>query len=278
LRMLAFILRARGELTLARQAYTESFDLGERTRAVGLALVAMSEGKHEEAVEILEPALNSVPPSQPIVARQLLPFTVEALVAVGRLEDAARYVDTTPQLPEEGMGEAQLHHAIGLLRLGQHRFAEAVGELTQASESWEKIGNRLEHRRARVALLEAMLSASNGSDALTLGRQLLDELGRPLLPREREVVRRMLRRAGVRTPPTKTASTGELPVLKSILTSREEAVLHEVAKGRTNREIATELGISEKTVSVHVSHILAKLGCKTRTQAASYSLAREGAR
>jgi DNA-binding NarL/FixJ family response regulator len=55
-----------------------------------------------------------------------------------------------------------------------------------------------------------------------------------------------------------------------LLTSREEAVLQEVAKGRTNREIAEALGIAEKTVGVHVSHILAKLGCKTRTQAARY--------
>jgi DNA-binding NarL/FixJ family response regulator len=57
-----------------------------------------------------------------------------------------------------------------------------------------------------------------------------------------------------------------------VLTSREEAVLQEVAKGRTNREIAEVLGIAEKTVAVHVSHILAKLGCKTRTQAARFAV------
>jgi two-component system nitrate/nitrite response regulator NarL len=48
-------------------------------------------------------------------------------------------------------------------------------------------------------------------------------------------------------------------------------VLREVAQGSTNREIANALGIAEKTVSVHVSHILAKLGCRTRTQAARYA-------
>jgi DNA-binding NarL/FixJ family response regulator len=58
---------------------------------------------------------------------------------------------------------------------------------------------------------------------------------------------------------------------KPVLTSREISVLHEVAQGRTNREIATTLGIAEKTVSVHVSHILAKLGCRTRTQAARFA-------
>src|SRR4029079_15561870 len=87
-----------------------------------------------------------------------------------------------------------------------------------------------------------------------------------LLPREREAVRRILRRAGVRTRPPSSDERRE----KSVLTAREEAVLQEVAQGRTNREIADSLGIAEKTVGVHVSHILAKLGCRTRTQAARF--------
>jgi len=119
----------------------------------------------------------------------------------------------------------------------------------------------------RVALLEALLAEGDSAEGLALGRGLLEQLGRPLLPREREVVRRILRRAGVRTRPTrKTPERGE----STGLTSREQAVLREVANGRTNREIASALGIAEKTVSVHVSHILAKLGCKTRTQAARF--------
>jgi DNA-binding NarL/FixJ family response regulator len=66
------------------------------------------------------------------------------------------------------------------------------------------------------------------------------------------------------------STTAERRAAGSLLTTREQAVLNEVAKGRTNREIALALGIAEKTVSVHVSHILAKLGCKTRTQAARF--------
>ena len=53
----------------------------------------------------------------------------------------------------------------------------------------------------------------------------------------------------------------------SALTPRERAVLAELADGRTNRQIARRLFIAEKTVSVHVSHILAKLGLRTRVQA-----------
>ncbi len=56
------------------------------------------------------------------------------------------------------------------------------------------------------------------------------------------------------------------------LTPREREVLTEVAAGRTNREIAASLFISESTAGVHVSNILGKLGVSTRTEAARVAL------
>lgn len=55
------------------------------------------------------------------------------------------------------------------------------------------------------------------------------------------------------------------------LTNREQSVLALVARGLTNRQIADELAIREKTVSVHVSSVLSKLGLASRTQAALYA-------
>jgi DNA-binding NarL/FixJ family response regulator len=56
------------------------------------------------------------------------------------------------------------------------------------------------------------------------------------------------------------------------LTPREQDVLVEVARGRSNREIARELSLSEKTVKTHVSAILGKLGVQDRTQAALHAV------
>jgi two-component system NarL family response regulator len=58
------------------------------------------------------------------------------------------------------------------------------------------------------------------------------------------------------------------------LSPRELEVLRHVVNGRSNKEIAAELGLSEVTIKVHVGHILQKLGVEDRTQAATTAIAR----
>ncbi|UHA73802.1 response regulator [Paenibacillus sp. 481] len=57
-----------------------------------------------------------------------------------------------------------------------------------------------------------------------------------------------------------------------LLTARETEVLRFIALGRSNKEIAQEMTISEKTVKTHVSNLLSKLGMSARTQAAIYAV------
>jgi DNA-binding NarL/FixJ family response regulator len=61
------------------------------------------------------------------------------------------------------------------------------------------------------------------------------------------------------------------PVDEPDLTPREREVLDGLGRGLSNKRIALELGLAEKTVKTHVSHVLAKLGVSDRTQAALYA-------
>jgi len=73
----------------------------------------------------------------------------------------------------------------------------------------------------------------------------------------------------------RSAGTGGAVAGLDALTGREREVLAEIAKGRSNREIARALGVSEKTVKAHVSSVLAKLGVQDRTQAALLAVRHE---
>ncbi|PHD21745.1 DNA-binding response regulator [Bacillus wiedmannii] len=83
-------------------------------------------------------------------------------------------------------------------------------------------------------------------------------------------------------PKVTPALFGRLAVKKekenpfSMLTKREQQVLREIAKGRSNKEIAAELHITEQTVKTHVSNVLAKLEVDDRTQAALHAVKHGG--
>lgn len=80
-----------------------------------------------------------------------------------------------------------------------------------------------------------------------------------------------LRRRGTSRGGKKSAADGPYPGTET-LTSREQEVLLLLATGMSNRHIARQLGIAEKTVKNHLAAIFAKLGVHARTQAAVYAI------
>jgi len=135
---------------------------------------------------------------------------------------------------------------------------ELVGAWEESVAAFARFGHRFECARSRARLADVLRATGRHAEAqehASLAREIALELGAaPLLAQ--------LRAAG----PTARRRVGATRYDQS-LTAREREVLALVAQGRSNREIASRLYISAKTVSVHVSNILAKLGAGGRTEA-----------
>jgi two-component system, NarL family, response regulator LiaR len=86
------------------------------------------------------------------------------------------------------------------------------------------------------------------------------------------VAARLLRTLSEPGPSIRRGEAGTDP--GASLTPREREVLELIAAGRSNKRIAFELGIAEKTVKTHVGHLMAKLGVSDRTQAALLAVRR----
>jgi DNA-binding NarL/FixJ family response regulator len=134
--------------------------------------------------------------------------------------------------------------------------AELVQAWRASAAGFEEFGEVYEVARSRARLAVVLRAAGHLEEAQSEAarvREVAIRLGaRPLL-------------AAVE------GFTGRVPVPErsTELTPREREILGLVAEGRTNGEIARQLFISTKTVSVHVSNILAKLGASGRTEAAA---------
>jgi DNA-binding CsgD family transcriptional regulator/tetratricopeptide (TPR) repeat protein len=144
-----------------------------------------------------------------------------------------------------------------------------------AAAGWEALGQPYPAACARVREAEALLTGgaprARVEAALGAAHEVAVRLGAVPLRRELELLARR-GRVQLRTPaePVPVAEAEAPSVARSLgLTRREAEVLALLAEGRTNRQIGQELFITEKTASIHVSRILAKLGVAGRVEAAT---------
>jgi DNA-binding CsgD family transcriptional regulator len=163
--------------------------------------------------------------------------------------------------------------------LGEAEFARLVGHVDPypweaAAKTWARLGQPYPAAYARWREAEARLLAGVAREqvayALRAARLTATELGAAPL---RSEIERLARRARLDLAANVVDATPERehpsPLDQLGLTTREQEVLALVAAGRTNREIAQALFISPKTATVHVSHILGKLGVRSRVEAAA---------
>jgi DNA-binding CsgD family transcriptional regulator len=130
-------------------------------------------------------------------------------------------------------------------------------------------GHVYEQARSRWRLAEALLAADDraaAAEELRAAAEVAARLGATPL---RSAVTALARRGRLDLP-----GVGRVPGAAAVFTPREAEVLRLLAQGRTNRQIGAELYMSEKTASVHVSRILAKLGAGGRTEAVALAAAR----
>lgn len=217
--------------------------IGERAVTLVWGELALAQSKPDEALHLAERLLATVPGGgrgqPPQAIPHLLKLTGEALMALGRAEEA------TAALEEAGRGARERHAHPVLWTI--------CGSLGQAY------------------LLLRRVDAAREQDAAA--RRLIGELGATIDDREQaEQFERAACAALPALPPLRPREAARRSL--GGLTAREYEVARLVSEGKTSREIAALLRVSERTVEVHVSNVLGKLGFSSRTQIAVWVVER----
>jgi DNA-binding NarL/FixJ family response regulator len=226
------------------------------------------DGQAALAVATLERRLEQIG-ADSMLAAPLLALLVDAQVAQhepARAQEAASSLARLARQAGQAVLDAESAFATG--RALQAAGADGIAELAHALERFSALELSYEAACARLALAEGLAetSAEVAIGEAKLALAAFDRLGAGGdADRAAHLVRRL--GGGTRPGPRRDAE----------LTEREEEVLELLAAGLSNREIAERLFLSIKTVEHHVSRVLAKLGLKTRAEAAAAHLRRRSA-
>jgi DNA-binding CsgD family transcriptional regulator/tetratricopeptide (TPR) repeat protein len=249
--------RLRGELEAAEEAYKEASRFGWEPQP-GLALLRLAQGKGDAAAASIRRVMGET--TDTLRRASLLPAYVQIMLAAGDAEaarDGCRELAKISERYDSGVLAAMLDHARGAVELADGDAGAALGPLRQASQAWQELHAPYETARVRV-LLGLACRAVGDHDAFELeldaARATLEELGAA------PDVAWVDSLAGHAMPPDAHG-----------LTPRELEVLRLVATGKSNREIAESLVISEHTVARHVQNIFTKLGVPSRTAAGAFA-------
>ena len=253
----AELLRVRGDLAGAEQNYRRASRSGHPVQP-GLALLRLAQGRLEDATaaahRLVEETVGTGERSRVLAA------CVEISLAVGDLERARTATDQLE--PLAGRFDSSYLHAVvdsarGSVLLADGDPAAGAAVLGRALSGWQALAAPYEAAQVRLRRGQAYRQLGDHDTAemeLDAARRTFEQLGAaPALARARELLA--------------TAREGG----PDGLTARELEVLRLVATGMTNRQIAEELVISQKTVARHVANVFAKLDVTSRAAATAYA-------
>jgi DNA-binding CsgD family transcriptional regulator len=263
----AVIAVHRGQLDLAREHAERGLELGHeqfRGRPVQLmavlGLVARSSGDPSGATEWFEKAerrASELGWGEPSLRWWTADYA-ELLLELGRIDDAVRVVDLWDSDAERVAREwvlAQATRCRGLIAAARGDVVRAESLLDRAVTQHEEVGDPFGGARALLGLgivRRRKRQKRGANDAIQLALESFERLEAATWVAK---ARSELGRIGGRQR-------------EEGLTPAERRVASLVAEGRTNREVAAALFLTERTVASHLSHVYAKLGVRSRTELA----------
>jgi DNA-binding CsgD family transcriptional regulator len=245
--------RLAGRFAEAENAYRVANSAGRRPEP-GLMLLRLAQGQLEAAVVSARRLDRELTGNAE--RAEFLQAYVEVMAAAGQAESAGRAADELANMagPHPApLPAARALTADGLARFTAGDLAGAAAALREASQRWHNLG---------MPYLEARARAGLGRCYAALGDDEASAL-------EVDAARAAFERLGA--APDLAALPGPAPSSTGPLTPREVDVVRLVAKGLTNRAVAEELVLSEKTVARHLANIYTKLGIASRTAATAYA-------
>ncbi len=251
---LAEIQRVRGELAEAEESYRRASMAG-RDPEPGMSLLRLAQGRVDLALAAIRRALDEA--EDPIARARLLPACVEVMLEAGDVETARAAADEFESIASHHAApylNALAGEASGTVLLAEGDPRAALSKLRSAHRAWRELEAPHQAARVRLWIGVACRELGDGASAeleFDAARGALEELGAA------PDLERLTRLVGSQSP--------------GGLSPRESEVLVLVAAGKTNRAIATELYITEKTVARHVSNIFTKLGLSSRSEATAHA-------
>jgi len=252
--------RLRGRFDKADDCYRAASSLGYDPQP-GLALMRVRQGRSGPALSSIRRSLGAV--REPFRRLRLLPAAVEIALAAGAPGDARAFCDELGSLarrfPSEPL-DAAAREAEARVALAADRPETALAALGQAAALLRDLREPYPLARVRSLTGQACAALGDRDGAAAEFEAALETLTRLGAEPDRRMTEALARQ--------------EKGAAKPVLTRRQTQILHLVAEGLTNRDIARRLNLSDRTVDRHVSDILTRLDVPTRTAATAFALAR----